>query len=115
MTDTVSDHLDASAASPPRIPSSLVAPPPETEDFSRQVGEIFRRLSLAAETFPSQAFSRIAGTVLVALGKAVLEEAEHQAARLRTRTAPAQRGIKVSASARRVDFDGWDPGEPDPH
>lgn len=115
MTDIITDHTDAIAASPPRIPSSLVAPPPETENFSRQVGEIFRRLSLAAETFPSQAFSRIVGTVLVALGKAVLDEAEHQAARLRTRTAPARPGIMVSASARRVDFDGWDPGDPDPH
>ena len=115
MTDTIPDHLDASAASRPPLPSRLVAPPPETEDFSRQVGEIFRRLSLAAETFPSQAFSRIVGTVLVALGKAVLEEAEHQAARLRERTAPSRLGIKVSASARRVDFDGWDPGEPETH
>ncbi|MCJ2105531.1 hypothetical protein MKK70_09085 [Methylobacterium sp. E-041] len=113
MTDTIPDHVDAPSTSHPPIPSSLVAPPPETEDFSRQVGEIFRRLSLAAETFPSQAFSRIVGTVLVALGKAVLEEAEHQAAGLRTRTAPAHPGIKVSASARRVDFDGWDPGDSD--
>lgn len=115
MTDIIADHVDAVTASVPPFPSSLLAPPPETEDFSRQVGEIFRRLSLAAETFPSQAFSRIAGTVLVALGKAVLEETEHQAERLRERTAPSRPGIKVSATARRVDFDGWDQGAPDSH
>jgi hypothetical protein len=113
MTDVVTDHADAIAASGQS--PLLTAPAPDTEDTARHIGEIFRRLSLAAETFPIQAFSRIAGTVLVALGKAVLEEAEHQAARLRTRTAPAQPGIKVSATARRVDFDGWDSGEPDSH
>lgn len=89
-------------------PAALSAPPPVTEDPARHVGEIFRRLALASETYPEPAFARIVAAVLVALGRAALEEAEHQAARLRERTAPASPGIKVSATARRVDFDALD-------
>jgi len=114
MSDISQDRADAPAVARPPFPSGLIAPPPETDDFSRQIGEIFKRLSLAAETFPSQAFDRIVGTVLVALGKAVLEEAERQAERLRERKAPARPGIAVSATARRIDFDGWDHGDPEP-
>lgn len=105
----MTDHVDAIAASPR---ASFAAPPPDTDDSARHIGEIFRRLAQAAETFPPQAYARIVAAVLVALGKAVLVEAERQAERLRERMAPARPGIKVSASARRVDFDGWDPGDP---
>lgn len=108
----MTDQVDAIAASPR---PSFTAPPPDTEDTARHIGEIFRRLAQAAETFPPQAYARIVAAVLVALGKAVLIEAERQAERLRQRTAAPPPGIKVSASARRVDFDGWDPGDPETH
>ncbi|MCJ2046807.1 hypothetical protein MKK58_20030 [Methylobacterium sp. J-078] len=112
MTDVITDHADAIGASGR---SSFTAPPPDTQDTSRHIGEIFRRLAQAAETFPPQAHARIVTAVLVALGKAVLVEAERQAERLKERTAPSRPGIKVSAGARRVDFDGWDPGDPEAH
>ena len=111
MTDIITDHADAIGASGR---SSFTAPPPDAEDTARHIGEIFRRLAQAAETFPPQAYARVVAAVLVALGKAVLIEAEQQAERLRQRTAASPPGIKVSASARRADFDGWDPGDPDP-
>lgn len=94
-------------------PAALSAPPLVTEDPARHVGEVFRRLTLASETFPGAAFARIVAAVLVALGRAALEEAERQAARLRERTAPAPPGIRVSATARRVDFDGLDVDRPE--
>ena len=84
-----------------------------SHDPARQVGEVFRRLASAREAFDETAFSRIVRAVLVALGRAVLEEAERQARRLRERTAPGRLGVKVSATARRIDFDGWDPGDAD--
>ena len=105
----MTDHVDAIAAFPR---PSLTTPPPDSDDTARQIGEVFRRLAQAAETVPPQAHARIVTAVLVALGKAVLIEAERQADRLRQRAAPARPGIKVSAPARRVDFDGWDPGDP---
>lgn len=110
MTDFIHDRTETTAPA-----SALAAPPPDTEDTARHIGEIFRRLALAAETFPPRAYARVVAAVLVALGKAALAEAETRADRLRERTAPAQPGIQVSASARRVDFDGWDPGDPDTH
>lgn len=88
--------------------SVLSAPPPVTEDPARHVGEIFRRLVMASETFHGPAFARVVAAVLVALGRAALEESERQAARLRERTAPASPGIRVTATARRVEFDGLD-------
>ena len=110
MPNVTSDHAGAIAATGPSSP--FAAPPSDTKDSARRIGEIFRRLAQAAETFPPQAHARILAAVLVALGKAVLIEAERQAERLRERTAPPTSGIKVSATARRVDFDGWDPGDP---
>lgn len=113
MTDIVTDHVDARAASA-RTPSpSLVAPPPDTEDPARLVGEIFRRLSGCQTTYGETAFARITAAVLVALGRAAMEESERQARRLRERTAPAGPGVRVTSTARRVDFDTWDPGERD--
>jgi hypothetical protein len=113
MTDVISEHADARRASG-RTPSTpFAAPPPETEDPARQVGEIFRRLSGCQATYGEAGFARIAAAVLVALGRAALEEAERQARHLRERSAPVGPGIRVSATARRVDFDGWDPGERD--
>ncbi|MDE3749571.1 hypothetical protein [Methylobacterium radiotolerans] len=93
--------------------SALIGPPPATEDPARHVGEIFRRLTLASETYPGAAFARIVAAVLVALGRACLLEAEAQARWLRERVEPDRPGIKVSATARRVDFDAWDPGDPE--
>ena len=93
--------------------SALTGPPPATEDPARHIGEIFRRLTLASETYPGAAFARIVAAVLVALGRAALVEAEAQARWLRERAEPARPGIKVSATARRVDFDAWDPGDPE--
>lgn len=113
MTDVITDHADARRASD-RAPSHpFAAPPPDTEDFARQVGEIFRRLGGCHATYGEASFTRIARAVLVALGKAAMDEAERQARQLRERTAPAPPGIRVSSTARRVDFDGWDPGERD--
>lgn len=113
MTDVIQDHSDARAASG-RTPSPcLTAPPPDTEDPARQVGEIFRRLSGCHATYGETGFARVVAAVLVALGRAAMEESERQARRLRERTAPAAPGVRVSATARRVDFDGWDPGERD--
>lgn len=93
--------------------SALTGPPPATEDPARHVGEIFRRLTLASEAFPGVAFARIVAAVLVALGRACLAEAEAQARWLRERGEPPRRGVRVSATARRVDFDAWDPGDPE--
>ena len=113
MTDIVTDRVDAHAASARTPSQSFAAPPPDTEDPARQIGEIFKRLSGCQATYGETAFARIVAAVLVALGRAAMEESERQARRLRERTAPSGPGIKVSATARRVDFDGWDPGERD--
>lgn len=101
---------DATAASGQASP--YAATPPDTDDPARHVGEIFRWLTLASETFTPQSFSRIVAAVLLALGKAVLVETERQADRLRERMTPAPSAVRVSATARRVEFDGWDPGDP---
>lgn len=90
--------------------SALTGPPPATEDPARHVGEIFRRLTLASETYPGEAFTRIVRAMLIAMGRACLMEAEARALWLRERAEPGRPGIKVSATARRVDFDAWDPG-----
>ncbi|GJD34013.1 hypothetical protein [Methylobacterium aerolatum] len=92
--------------------SALTRPPSHTEDPARHVGELFRRLTLASETYPGEAFTRIVTAMLVAMGRACLMEAEAQALWLRERAEPGQPGIRVSATARRVDFDAWDPGDP---
>lgn len=94
-------------------PAALSAPPPVPEDPARHVDEIFRRLTLANENFPGIAFARIVAAVLVTRGRAALEEAERQAAKLPERTAPVPPGIRVSATARRVDFDGLDINRPE--
>ncbi len=93
--------------------SALSGPPPPFEDPARHVGEVFRRLTLASETYPGAAFARIVAAVLVALGRACLAEAEWQARWLRERSEPLRPGIRVSSTARRVDFDAWDPGDPE--
>jgi hypothetical protein len=113
MTNATIDPADARRASGHAPSHPFAAPPPETEDPARQVGEIFRRLSGCQATYGEAGFTRIAKTVLVALGRAAMDEAERQARHLRERTAPAPPGIRVSATARRVDFDNWDPGERD--
>lgn len=113
MTDVTTDHADARCA-PGHAPSlPFAAPPPETEDPARLVGEIFKRLSGCQSVYGEASFALIARAVLVALGKAALRESEMQARRLRERTEPAGPGIKVTATARRIDFDSWDPGERD--
>lgn len=93
--------------------SALAGPALETEDPARHVGEIFRRLTLASATYDGAAFARIVTAMLVAMGRACLVEAEAQARWLRERAEPARPGIKVSATARQVDFDAWDAGDPD--
>lgn len=90
--------------------AALTGPPLATEDPARHVGEIFRRLTLASETYPGEAFTRIVRAMLVAMGQACLAEAEAQARWLRERAEPARQGVRVSATARRVDFDAWDSG-----
>ena len=92
---------------------ALTGPPLKTEDPAPHIGEIFRRLTLASETYPGEAFTRIVAAMLVAMGRACLVEAEAQARWLRERAEPARPGIRVSATARRVDFDAWDPGDPE--
>ena len=112
MSNVVPDSVEAQGT-PLRLPHpSLGTPPPDTDDAARLIGEVFRRLAQAAEVFPPQAHARIVAAVLIALGKAVLIEAECQADRLRERISPPTSGVRVSATARRIDFDGWDPGDP---
>ena len=113
MSDIVTDHVDARPASARTPSQSFAAPPPDTEDPARQIGEIFKRLSGCYAVYGETGFTRIVAAVLVALGRAAMEESERQALRLRERTAPTAPGIRVSSAARRVDFDGWDPGERD--
>lgn len=113
MTDIVIDRADTPAASGTTPSAALGAPPLDTEDQARHVGEIFRRLTLASDTFPPQAFVRIVAAINQALGRAVMEEAECQALRLRERTASTPPGMRVSATARRVEFDGFDHGAPE--
>ncbi len=93
--------------------AALTGPPLKTEDPARHIGEIFRRLTLASETYPGEAFTRIVRAMLVAMGRACLIEAEAQALWLRERAEPVRPGTRVSATARRIDFDTWDPGDPE--
>lgn len=113
MTDAVTNPADTITGPGRATIPSFATPLPETEDPTRQVGEIFRRLSGCHVTYGEKAFVRIVAAVLVALGRAAMEEAEAQALRLRERSAPPRPGIRVSATARRVDFDAWDPGDRD--
>lgn len=113
MTDVIIEHADACRASGHTPSHAFAAPPPETEDPARLVGEIFKRLSGCQSTYGEASFIRIARAVLVALGKAALEESELQARRLRERTVPSRNDVRVSATAHRMDFDTWDPGERD--
>lgn len=106
MTDATSDHADARCASG-HVPSQpFAAPPPETEGPARLMGEIFKRLSGCHAVYGEPGFARIFAAVLVALGKASLEESELQARRLRERTATTGPRVTVSETARRGDFDG---------
>lgn len=95
------------------VSAALTGPPLATEDPARHVGEIFRRLTLASETYPGKAFARIVTAMLVAMGRACLAEAEASARWHRERSEPVRPGTRVSATARRVDFDAWDPGDPE--
>ncbi|WP_375274573.1 hypothetical protein [Methylorubrum thiocyanatum] len=113
MTDNLKPPAARYEASTSPSSSELTAPPPVSDDPARHVGEIFRRLTLASETFPGAAFARIVAAVLVALGRACMDEAERQAAWLRERATQARPGIRVSATARRVDFDGFDIDRPE--
>lgn len=113
MTDSLKTTAARSEAGASPASSDLTAPPPVSDDPARHVGEIFRRLTLASETFPGTAFARIVAVVLVALGRACMDEAERQAAWLRERATPVRPGIRVSATARRVDFDGFDIERPE--
>ncbi len=109
MTDAVNDHADTLGASSQRY----AAPPHETEDPARQIGEVFRRLSGCQSAYGDAGMSRIVASVLVALGRAAMAVSEMQARHLRERSTPPSPGIRVSSTARRVDFDGWNPGERD--
>jgi hypothetical protein len=93
-------------------PSPFAAPPPRTEDPARHVGEVFRRLTLAAETFGLQAFDRIVVAMLQALGRAVLEEAERDARMRRERETARGSDVRLGNPGR-VDFDGFDIAEVD--
>ncbi|EHP91300.1 hypothetical protein [Methylorubrum extorquens] len=77
------------------------------------MGEIFRCLSVCQATYRETSFARIVAAILVALGTAVMVKSERLGLRLRERPPPAGTGNKVSATARRVEFDGWDPSERD--
>ncbi|TGE02652.1 hypothetical protein [Methylobacterium nonmethylotrophicum] len=110
MTDVITEHARADARR--ALSPLLAAPPPETQDPARYVGEIFKRLCGCQTTFDEVAFTRIARAVLVSLGKAALEESERQARRIRERSKPSPHDIRVTAP-RQVDLDTWDPGERD--
>lgn len=82
---------------------------PITRDAAVLVGELFRRLALATETFPEGAFGRIVSAIHVALGRAVLEEAERRARMLRERAEPPRSSLRAKPGRRPVDFGGgWD-------
>lgn len=77
------------------------------------VGEIFRRLAVLRSELGEGAFERSVRAVLTALGTIALAEAERRAAMLEERDRPPTSGIRVSATARRIDADLWDPGDPE--
>lgn len=77
------------------------------------VGEIFRRLTVLRSELGEGPFERTVRAILAALGTIALEEAERRAATLRDRDRPRDPRVRVSATARRIDADGWDPGDPE--
>jgi hypothetical protein len=81
-------------------------------DPDRLVGEVFRRMSSLRQVVgDGLAFERSVRAVLAALGRAALDEAELRAASLAERIAPPPPGMRVSSTARRVEFDGFDHGD----
>ena len=92
---------------------AIAAPPLRTDDPARSIGDLFRRLALASETFGAPAFERIVAAVLVALGRAALEEAEREARWRRERDARRPGEIPPLRTIHAGDFDGWDPGDPE--
>ncbi|MGU3476570.1 hypothetical protein [Methylobacterium sp. D48H] len=77
------------------------------------VGEIFRRLAVLRAELGEDPFERSVKAVLSALGTVALAEAERRAAMLEARERPPTSGVRVSATARRLDADLWDPGDPE--
>ncbi len=101
MTDVIPITPSARCASGHAPSHSFAAPPPETEDPARLVGEIFKRPQWLSHCLWGCKLRLDRPAVLVALGKAALRESEMQAWRLKERTEPGSPGIKVTATARR--------------
>lgn len=77
-------------------------------DPDRQLGEIFQRLCHLRMELGELAYSRAIHTLLVALGRAALEEAESCARTMDARHRPQPTDIKVTAFADRRPADTWD-------
>ncbi|MCJ2014188.1 hypothetical protein [Methylobacterium sp. J-076] len=92
---------------------AITAPPLRTDDPAKAIGDLFRRLALASETFGPPAFERIVAAVLVALGRAALEEAEREARWRRERDARRPGEITAPRSIHAGDFDGMATGDPE--
>lgn len=101
MPDT---HVDTTAIAAPQL---------RTEDPAKAIGDVFRRLALASETFGPPAFQRIVAAVLVALGRAVLTEAEREARWRRERDILRPGEIPAPGKIHAGDFDTMDCGDPD--
>ncbi|AIQ92453.1 hypothetical protein [Methylobacterium oryzae] len=84
---------------------------PDTHDPDRIIGDIFCRLSRCRESLGEDSLVKVAAAVRVALGAAVLEEAERRAAALAERTGPRPRDVRVTAWARRTGGDPYDVGD----
>lgn len=78
-------------------------------DPMHQVGEVFGRLCLISE-LGEPALDRALHAVLAALARTALDEAERRARTLHERTTPRPTDLRVTAS-RKLDADGWDPGD----
>ncbi|MCG5249507.1 hypothetical protein [Methylorubrum extorquens] len=84
---------------------------PETNNPNHVIGDIFRRLAACRESLGEDSLVKVAAAVRVALGTAVLQEAERRAAALAERTGPRPRDVRVTAWARRTGGDPYDVGD----
>ncbi len=82
---------------------------PDFNDPDRIVGEIFDRLATCRAEMGRASLHRVAAALRVALGAAILTEAERHAAYLAERTGgPRPRDVRVSVWAQRKDAEPLD-------
>lgn len=92
---------------------AITAPQLRTDDPAKAIGDLFRRLALASETFGGASFDRIVWAAMLALGRAALDEAEREARNRQERDTPHPGEIPVARNVHAGDFDGSDPGDPE--